>query len=142
MSRKRPDGMDCPAGFVWAVALTLALFLSGCGATNDEANFAHIPASDFHDILVARESILLDIRTPQEFAAARIPGAVMIDFNSLSFRSRIEALEKDKIYLIYCRTGTRTQKSMRLYQQLGFATVLGLQGGIEAWARYGYPVSR
>ena len=80
------------------------------------------------------DSIILDVRTPEEFEASRIPNSVNIDFyNPEIFMQEIGKLDKDKSYYIYCRTGVRSANSCQLMKELGFINIYNLIGGIVEW---------
>ncbi len=83
--------------------------------------------------------VLLDIRSASEVESLHIPGAVNLDFYSDGFSSRIAQLDRDKIYLIYCRTANRTGQAYGLMADLGFVRVYDLDGGISTWSSLGYP---
>ncbi len=82
------------------------------------------------------EVVILDIRTQDEFDTYHIKNAILIDFYQDTFREEINALDKNKTYLIYCRTGRRTgtadNNARDLMLQLGFPKVYNLLGGIHA----------
>jgi rhodanese-related sulfurtransferase len=86
--------------------------------------------------------VLLDVRTPNEFAEERIRGAVMVDYRSPSFRDEMAKLDREKTYLVYCRTGNRTKGALQVMRELGFRNVLHLAGGITKWKEAGFPTSR
>ena len=77
-----------------------------------------------------KKFVILDIRTPSEFQSENIEGAINIDFYALDFRERIAELKKDKTYLIYCRTGSRTKVAMEIMRQLQFTDVYEVDEGI------------
>ena len=80
------------------------------------------------------DSLILDVRTPEEFEASRIPNSVNIDFyNPEIFMQEIGKLDKDKSYYIYCRTGVRSANSCQLMKELGFINIYNLIGGIVEW---------
>lgn len=86
--------------------------------------------------------VVLDVRTPQEFTQARIKGAVCIDIYQPSFSDDISALDRNKRYLIYCRTGQRSMVALSLFSRLGFSEAYNMLGGILAWAHARYPIER
>ena len=86
--------------------------------------------------------VLLDVRTPKEFAEERIEGAVMIDYLSTGFRDEIAKLDRKKTYLVYCRTGNRTKGALKVMRELGFRNVLHLADGIAKWKAAGFPTAR
>jgi phage shock protein E len=86
--------------------------------------------------------VLLDVRTPKEFGEERIAGAVMIDYLSPSFRDEMSKLDRGKTYLVYCRTGNRSNGALKGMRELGFRNVLHLAGGITKWKEAGFPTAR
>lgn len=85
-------------------------------------------------------AVVLDVRTPQEFAQGHIPGAVLLDFKSPGFATELEKLDKSKTYLVHCAAGTRSAKAALQMHDLGFPKVGNLEGGFEAWKAAGKPV--
>ena len=88
------------------------------------------------------EFVVLDVRTPAEFAAGHLAGAINVDFKSPDFQAQAAKLDRGKTYLVYCRTGHRSGLALPLLQRLGFSHLLHLEGGISAWQREGLPVER
>ena len=86
--------------------------------------------------------VLLDIRTPREYADGHIAGAVMIDYYSSEFVERLKGLDRLKTYLIYCRSGNRTGKSLAIFEKLGFDRVYHLETGLVGWIKENYPLVR
>jgi rhodanese-related sulfurtransferase len=86
--------------------------------------------------------VLLDVRTPKEFGEERLQGAVMVDFQSPSFRDEIAKLDRAKAYLLYCRTGHRTEGASKVMRELGFRNVSVILGGITKWKESGFPTVR
>ena len=76
--------------------------------------------------------MIIDVRTPQEFNAGRIKGAVNIDFYSSSFADKLKELDKEKTYFIYCRSGNRSGQTLRGMASMGFKEVYNLEYGIIA----------
>ena len=86
--------------------------------------------------------VILDIRTPREFKAGHIPNSIMIDFYSNKFFEKIKQLDKKKTYLIYCRSGNRSGRSMRLFKKLNFQEVYHMNSGIIGWNSDGLPITK
>jgi rhodanese-related sulfurtransferase len=84
--------------------------------------------------------VLLDVRTPEEFADGHLDGAVLVDFYDPDFADRLAELDRDVPYLVYCRSGNRSGETLALMEQLGFDSVRDVGGGILAWADAGLPV--
>ena len=58
------------------------------------------------------EFVIIDVRTPEEFTDGHIENAINLDFRSDGFRNEIERLDRDKTYLIYCRSGNRSRGAL------------------------------
>jgi phage shock protein E len=86
--------------------------------------------------------VVLDVRTPQEYEAGRIAGAVNIDYRADDFRDRLAELDRDEPYLIHCASGRRSAATREVMQELGFTTIYHLDGGIQAWQQAGKPVDK
>lgn len=82
--------------------------------------------------LAADGVTVIDVRTPDEFAAGHIEGAQLIDFYSATFAEQIAALDPDDEYLIYCRSGNRSGQTIALMEQSGIDRVWDLAGGVVA----------
>ena len=83
--------------------------------------------------------VLLDVRTPSEFDDGHLSGAIMIDFGSANFKNEVGKLDKNKRYLVYCRTSHRSGLAVAEMKNLGFIEVYDMDGGIVAWQSAGYP---
>jgi rhodanese-related sulfurtransferase len=83
--------------------------------------------------------VVLDVRTPEEFAAGRLAGARNLDFYSATFADDLAALDREVPYLLYCRTDNRSAEVRGLMRELGFREVHEIDGGIVAWAEAGLP---
>jgi len=129
------------AAIVGAILLQPS-FLRAQGATGEYPNLS--PA-ETRDMLAKRSGdpdfVLLDVRTPKEFDAERIAGAVLVDYKSPSFRDRIAKLDRKKSYLVYCRTGNRTNGAVKVMRELGFPKVYVFSGGITKWKEAGFPTT-
>lgn len=82
------------------------------------------------------DTVLLDVREPSEWNMAHIPGAVFVPRAQLE--ERVEALiPKDKQVVIYCRSGNRSVFAADTLQEMGYANVASMAGGIGAWVDAG-----
>ena len=85
---------------------------------------------------------ILDLRTPDEFAEGHIEGATMIDFYEPDFAEQLGELDRDRPYVIYCRSGSRSGQTREVMADLGFADVTDLDGGVLAWTADGHELTR
>jgi len=133
---------------VLALLLTFCGVLTGCdtGSAVDDANLPsvqNISVAEAKALIdrnaVSVDFIILDVRTPSEYAQGHIPGAVNLDYYA-SFEASLSAFDKTKTYLVYCRTGNRSASAARLMLDNGFAAIYNMQGGINAWISGGLPL--
>ncbi|MGZ8472933.1 MAG: rhodanese-like domain-containing protein [Candidatus Deferrimicrobiaceae bacterium] len=89
-----------------------------------------------------REFVVLDVRTPEEFAQGHLEGAVLVDYRSPRFREEMAGLSRTKTYLVYCRTGNRSASALGIMGELGFRSHYHLEGGIKRWLEEGLPEVR
>jgi len=103
-----------------------------------------IPARDFYRLVEeAKENknlIIIDVRTPQEFAQGHIEGAININLYDSNFEQQISQLDKNKTYLLYCRSGHRSGIAKQIFARAGFEKVYDLQGGIISWNQNSLPL--
>jgi rhodanese-related sulfurtransferase len=79
-------------------------------------------------------SVILDVRTVEEFESGYIKGALNMDIRGgADFIASVEALDKSKSYFVYCRSGARSGQACQLMSQMGFNAVYNLEGGVLAW---------
>jgi rhodanese-related sulfurtransferase len=76
---------------------------------------------------------IIDVRTPSEFEAGHIKGANNINFSSSDFDSLINNLDRNKIYLIYCQSGSRSTQAFNFMQSLHFRDLYNMTGGFGSW---------
>ncbi|MDR2895142.1 MAG: rhodanese-like domain-containing protein [Propionibacteriaceae bacterium] len=84
-------------------------------------------------------ALIIDVRTPAEFAARHVQGALNLSFEDPTFVSQVRALPKDQEYIVYCNAGGRAGRSARQMRQLGFLDVTAL-GILQASAASGSPI--
>lgn len=76
--------------------------------------------------------IILDVREPNEYAYARIPGAVLKPLGGIY--QWAQTLDKDQAYVVYCHSGLRSWQAAMFLERLGFTRVCNLSGGLDAWS--------
>lgn len=87
-------------------------------------------------------AVILDVRTPEEYAEGHIPGAVLLNFKAPNFAAELGKLDPAKNYLVHCAAGVRSAKACEQMHQLGFPHILNLGGGLQAWQAEGKPVEK
>ncbi len=86
--------------------------------------------------------VILDVRTPEEFAEEHIDNAINLDFRSENFQDELNILDKNKTYLIYCRTGGRSECALDMMAELDFREVYNMSGGLTEWVAAGLPTAQ
>ena len=86
--------------------------------------------------------VILDVRTLKEFANEHIENAINLDYYSETFKDALNKLDKNKTYLIYCRSGRRSGSSLSIMNELGFREVYNMLGGIIQWQAEGLPTTK
>lgn len=91
--------------------------------------------------------VILDVRTPEEYAEDHIENAINIDYYmdertnyTKSFRDEISKLDRDKKYLVYCLADIRSRVTMDMMRHLGFKEIYDVSGGIVQWKAEELPV--
>lgn len=118
---------------------TLAIIAAACGSSSDDASdgagIRVIDAEAAADVQAdpPEDLVILDVRTPEEFAEGHLEGATMIDFYRDDFAAQLEQLDPDVPYLLYCRSGNRSGQAADIMRELGFSDVSDVDGGILAW---------
>lgn len=126
-----------------AAATLAATLFTSCSAATPETS----PSPVVFDSLIhahAKDSafLLLDVRTPEEYGTGHIAGARLVDFHSPDFQARVAALPRKETILLYCRSGNRSGQALRMMQEMGFADVRHLTGGINGWLAEGRTLVR
>jgi len=88
-------------------ALALSVVLSGCAAATSSA------------IVIGEDTVVVDVRTPAEYAGGHLDGAINIDFQSPQFDAAIAELDPDDEYVVYCQTGNRSAQAVAAMEDAG-----------------------
>jgi rhodanese-related sulfurtransferase len=82
----------------------------------------------------SENTAIIDVRTEEEFSEGYIPKAYNVDIHKgQGFIDEIEALDKNKTYFVYCRSGARSAQACAVMNQLGFENTYNLLGGFMEW---------
>ncbi len=99
--------------------------------------FTWVEPKEYERLRSRGDVVVLDVRTPKEFAAGHVPGALNLDLNGSDFTNRVETLDKSKTYLVNCTAGVRGAKACDLLRRLQFPRLFNLDGGLAAWEHAG-----
>lgn len=87
----------------------------------------------FKAMMANSNVVVVDVRTSDEYQAGHIPHALQIDYYKGDFREQVSKLDSSKTYILYCRSGYRSGKSVEIFKTSGFQSVHHLEGGIIKW---------
>lgn len=142
-----------------AAAAVLVLGVTGCSSDDGEgskpapsasseggarasvAAVEHLDPKAFAARIAQPGVVVLDVRTPQEYAEGHLANAKNIDIQASDFGQRIAALDKSGGYAVYCRSGKRSNTAATQLLDSGFTKVADLAGGIIAWTSAGNQVT-
>jgi len=131
--------MTTPVKLLAALLATGALLVAGCSTS--EGTIETVSPTDAAEVIASdSDVVVLDIRTPEEYSAGIIEGAINIDFYEPDFAAQLDTLDKDTHYVVYCRSGSRSGQAMGVFADLAFAEVTEVDGGIANWYGTGLPV--
>ena len=106
------------------------------------AAFKDLSVEEFGGMAGDKQNVILDVRTPEEFQAGHIPGAVNLDVSASDFQTKAGLLDRSKTYLVHCASGVRSVRACEKLVQLDFPILYNLPGGFRAWAKAGKPVEK
>ena len=99
-----------------------------------------VDAARFAEVVASPGVTIIDVRTPEEFAAGHIEGAVNYAVELPEFGSQIATLDPAGTYAVYCRSGNRSQAAVAAMAQAGIPGIYELANGIIEWEEAGLPV--
>ena len=103
------------------------------------------PAEAWDMILGNRDNdelVILDVSTPDEYQDLHLEGAVNVSLLSRLFKARLDIMDRDKTYVIYCKVGVRSKVAMKIMKALGFMTVYNITGGTLLWEEEKLPFAK
>ena len=113
--------------------LLAVLLLVGCAAPAEEISYRQISMTDAVTMMEEETGyIILDVRTPEEFAEKHIPGAVNVPNETIGTEEISELPDKDQLILVYCRSGNRSKQASEKLAALGYTNIVEF-GGINDW---------
>ena len=117
----------------------LSMLFAACQGTlpNEESGdeaFKNLDVTAFKAKMNEENTIVLDVRTPEETAQGVIEGAIELDVKAPDFAEKVAQLDKDKSYLVYCRSGRRSVTACNIMAEEGFSDLYNLLGGYLEWS--------
>ena len=120
-------------GKLISVLLSL-LLLAGCAAPAErESSYRQIGMDEAIAMMEEENDyIILDVRTPEEFAEKHIPGAINIPNETIGTEDIPELANKEQLIMVYCRSGNRSKQASEKLAALGYTNIVEF-GGINDW---------
>ncbi|KAA9332821.1 rhodanese-like domain-containing protein [Adhaeribacter soli] len=87
------------------------------------------------------EVIILDVRTPEEYAAGHVAGAVNLDYYAPDFAEQLDKLDRQKTYLLYCASGNRSGKAAAIFKEKHFPKFYNSTAGFTGLKAEGVPTN-
>ena len=114
--------------------LLSALLLTGCASSNNQTNTYRQISMDEAVAMMEQESgyIILDVRTPEEFAEKHIPNAINVPNETIGTGEISELPDKNRLIMVYCRSGRRSKEAAEKLVKLGYTNIVEF-GGIIDW---------
>ena len=111
----------------------VALLLAGCAAPVEEITYRQVNMDEAITMMEEGSGyIILDVRTPEEFAQKHIPGAINVANETIGTDEIPELPDKDQLILVYCRSGNRSKQASEKLVALGYTNIVEF-GGINDW---------
>jgi rhodanese-related sulfurtransferase len=124
---------------LFATLFSVTLLLTGCSSSGSATN---LDTTGFIQQMSQPGVIIVDVRTPEEFAAGHVQGAVNIDVSAPTFAAQIAGLDKESVYAIYCRSGNRSTIAAGKMSDAGFINLFNFnKGGFAELAAAGAPTA-
>ncbi len=106
----------------------------------DTLRLEKLSVASFSEAVAGVDSaVVIDVRTPGEFAEGHLAGALNINWNGESFVEHAALLDKSTPVYVYCRSGGRSNSAAQKLRELGFSQVFDMEGGMMAWRAASLP---
>ena len=111
-----------------------ALMLTGCAGAGNQTNSYRQISMDEAVAMMAEEQgyIILDVRTPEEFAEKHIPNAINVPNENIGTGEISQLPDKGQLIMVYCRSGRRSKEAAEKLTKLGYTNIVEF-GGIIDW---------
>lgn len=118
------------------LALLPLVLLAACGS---KGSYQNVGPEELYQALESG-AVVVDVRTPQEFAAGHVPGAINLPVEAIA--SWADQVPKDKPVYLYCRSGNRSRQAAEYLKNKGYTNLYNVEGGVLAIERAGYSLVR
>ena len=111
-------------------------FISGCGHSTENGTYQDIEATEAFELIKNKQVLILDVRTPGEYAQGHIKNSVLAE----NYTKILD--HRETPVFLYCRSGNRSVTASKILMAHGFKKVYNLKNGINGWLKEGYPVEK
>lgn len=142
--RRPPAASKAPARGtgVERADLTLDFIAVTPPAKAETAAAKTVSLDEFDSMSDGNDVVVLDVRTPEEFRAGHVAGARNLNVRDPAFAEQAGALDKDKAYLVYCRSGRRSTAATERMRAMGFTKLFNFTGSMNEWNAAKKPVEK
>lgn len=102
----------------------------------------HVKADEAGKIIAEGKTLVVDVRTADEFKDGHIKGAKNIDIMARDFEAQLTKLDKTQPTLVHCQAGGRSMRALKVLEKLGFTHLIHLDEGFGGWEAAGKPVEK
>lgn len=138
------DRVQIRKGILWAIVL--GLIFGVARSVPAGSRLSDVTVEHARELIQARSGksdfMILDVRTPKEFAEGHLSGAVNVNALGPDFEAQLSKLDRARTYLVYCRMGNRSARAIQVMSRMGFRSVYHMFEGIMGWYKRALPLSR
>jgi rhodanese-related sulfurtransferase len=127
---------------LWLLSLVNIPSWAQDATTPTQSSLVQLAPAAFKAEMKKQPGFILDVRTPEEFAAGHLPQAVNLNYQDANFAKNIKVLKPGNTYYVYCAVGKRSTKACEILKANGLTKVYNLAGGLNAWQQAGLQVIR
>ena len=120
----------------------LPLVFFNFSACAQEKIAGDLSAEEAQQYIQEQDPVILDVRTDREYNQGHLPDARLLNFYKDDFKKGLEELPKEESYLVYCHSGARSAKAVKMMEELGFKEVSELSGGVASWNKEGQKLEK
>lgn len=119
-------------------AILLSLLIFSCGSTQGQSEVTVVDADRLLELQSAG-AIVIDVRSPEEVAEGKIPGAINIPLSE-NMASDITDIKKDQAVIVYCRSGMRSTNASEILKKAGYKVIYNYKGSMNDWQSKKKPI--
>ena len=120
----------------YCLSLVCGLLMLSC-QPKEKSTITKIDKQTLIENALDKDVQLIDVRTPQEFAAGSIGQAINLNINDANFSGLILDLDKEKPVYLFCKKGGRSNRAAHIFKENGFTNIYDYSGGYDDWVKSG-----